>query len=66
MQRFGLLLAVLFSAAILVGCGKVAPPPSLSADQQREMERQLAKVHEQERQHLEQTRRSAVVARGRR
>lgn len=66
MQRFGLVSAILLSATILVGCGKVAPPPMLSPDQQREMERQLAQVHEQERQHLEQTRKAASAAKRRR
>jgi outer membrane murein-binding lipoprotein Lpp len=66
MQRFGLVSAILLSATILAGCGKVAPPPTLSADQQREMERQLAQVHEQERQHLEQTRKADAAAKRRR
>lgn len=63
MQRFSVLLLVALSWTNVVGCGGHSAPPSLTVEQQRELDQQLAQVHDEERQHLEQTRKVNAAAR---
>jgi len=64
MRRFSILLVLVLGWTTFAGCGQsVVPPPQLTAEQETQMKRELAMVHEQERQHQEQTRKVQTAAR---
>jgi hypothetical protein len=46
--RSALLLAGLLAGLSLCGCSRTLTPPPLSADEQRELERQMEQVEEEE------------------
>ncbi len=48
MWRYGLLLATVFGLATFSGCGGDSKPEPLTAEQERELERQMEEVQQQE------------------
>jgi hypothetical protein len=64
MRRFSSDLVLVLGWTTIAGCGQsVVPPPQLTAEQEMRMKRDFAMVHEQERQHQEQTRKVQTAAR---